>query len=131
MPTLSWSNFVYLSGMARSMVPSFTWRSAASEEVAARLAAFPKDPADVREFNLGAFGRRFAGGAVSMKFYCIGQAGPADVRSRIASDRESAGVWQAATLVMPMEAAAIDRLVEDLRRLEKARLRVALLEARG
>lgn len=101
------------------------------EEVAVRLAGFPKNPADMREFILGAFGREFAGGGVSMKFYCIDCAGHAYIESRIESDTESARVWQAATLVMPVEAAAIDRFVEDLRRLEKEKLGVALLEGRG
>jgi hypothetical protein len=100
-------------------------------EVAAKLAGFPRDPSDVREFILGAFGHEFAGGAVSMKFYCIDQAGHAFVESRIESGAESAGVWQAATLVMPVEAAAIDRFVEDLRRVEKEKSGVAVLESRG
>jgi hypothetical protein len=66
-----------------------------------------------------------------MKFCCIDHAGPAYVRSRIESDSASARVWQAATLVMPREAAAIGRFVEDLQRLEKEKLGVALLEERG
>jgi hypothetical protein len=52
-------------------VPRVYLEIGALEEVSARLAGFPKNPADVREFILGAFGREFAGGAVSMKFYCI------------------------------------------------------------
>jgi hypothetical protein len=66
-----------------------------------------------------------------MKFYCIDCAGHAYIESRIESDTESARVWQAATPVKPVEAAAIDRFVEDLRRLEKEKLGVALLEGRG
>ena len=100
-------------------------------QIASKIAGFPKNPADVREFTLGAFGREFAGGAMNMRFYCIDQAGHAYVESRIESDAESAKVWQVATLVMPVEAAAIDRFVEDLRRLEKEKSGVALLEGRG
>lgn len=100
-------------------------------KIATKLGGFPKNPADVREFTLGAFEREFAGGAVSMKFYCIDQAGHAYVESRIESDTESAKVWQVATLVMPVEAAAVDRFVEDLRQLEKEKSGVALLEGRG
>ncbi len=100
-------------------------------ELAAKLTGFPRDPSDVREFILGEFGREFEGGAVSMKFYCIDQAGHAYVESRIESNTESARVWQAATLAMPVEAAGIDRFVEDLRLLEKEKVGVALLEGRG
>jgi hypothetical protein len=100
-------------------------------EVAAKLVGFPRGPSDVREFTLGAFGREFAGGAVSMRFYCIDQAGHSYVESRIESGTESAKVWQAATLVMPVEAASIDRFVENLRRLEKEKSGIALLEGRG
>jgi hypothetical protein len=100
-------------------------------ELAAKLTRFPRDPSDVREFTLGAFGREFAGGAASLKFYCIDQAGHAYVESRIESSTESARVWQTVTLVMPVEAAGIDRFVEDLRQLEKEKSDVALLEGRG
>lgn len=70
-------------------------------ELAAKLAGFPRGPSDVREFTLGEFGREFEPGAVSMKFYCIDQAGHAYMESRIEPSAESARVWQAATLAMP------------------------------
>jgi hypothetical protein len=100
-------------------------------ELAAKLTGFPRDPSDVREFTLGEFGREYEGGAVNMKFYCIDQAGHAYVESRIESDRESARVWQTATVVIPVEAAGIARFVEDLRQLEKEKAGVVLLEGRG
>jgi hypothetical protein len=100
-------------------------------ELAAKLKGFPRGPSDAREFILGAFGREYAGGAVSMKFYCIDQAGHTYVESRIESSAESARVCQTARLVMPVEAAGINRFVEDLQQLEKEKAGVALLEGRG
>lgn len=101
------------------------------EEIAAKLSGFPRDPKDIREIVLGAFGREFAGGAVSMKFYCVDRAGHVYVESKIESESESAGVVQYAIICMPVEAAAIDSFVCDLRRLEKDRQGTAILESRG
>lgn len=101
------------------------------EEVAEKLSGFPRSPADVREIVFGAFGRECAGGAASMRFYCMDQAGHAYVESRIESDVESAGVVQYAIISMPIEAAAIDSFVSDLRRLERGRSGTAVLKSHG
>lgn len=101
------------------------------EAFAKKLSAFPRNPEDMREIVLGSFGREFAGGAVSMKFYCADKAGHAYVESKIESGFESAGVVQFAIISMPVEAAAIDLFVSDLRRLETERYGTALLQCRG
>lgn len=101
------------------------------EEVAKKLCGFPKDPSDIREVVFGAFGPDSAGGAASMRFYCADRAGHAYVESKIESGFESAGVVQSAIISMPVEAAAIDNFVCDLRRLEKERQGTATLEGRG
>jgi hypothetical protein len=101
------------------------------EELANKLAGFPRNPTDVREIVLGMFGREFAGGAVRMRFYCSDKAGHAYVESKIESGTESAGVVQYAIISMPIEAAAIDSFVIDLRRLERERSGTAILQGRG
>jgi hypothetical protein len=100
------------------------------EQIAVKLAGFPKSFADAREFVLGAFGPEFAGGGVSTRFYCLDRAGHSYLECKIESDEKSAGVLQIATLVMPIEAAAVDRFVEGMRRIGKDRAGTALLSAR-
>jgi hypothetical protein len=101
------------------------------EEIAKVLSGFPKDPSDVREIDLGKFGREFAGGAASMKFYCADKAGHAYLKSKIESDSESAGVVQCAVISIPIEAAAVDSFVEALRQMERDRAGSALLKGMG
>ena len=55
-------------------------------EVAEKLEGFPRSPADEREVIFGRFGPEWAGGAVSMRFYCVDAAGHAYVESRMESD---------------------------------------------
>jgi hypothetical protein len=101
------------------------------EELANKLSGFPRDPKDVREVVLGSFGREFAGGAASLRFYCADRAGHSYLESKIESESESAGVVQYAIISMPIEAAAIDSFVIDLRRLERERSGTAILQGRG
>jgi hypothetical protein len=101
------------------------------ESIAAKLSGFPKDPSDAREVVLGSFGPGSAGGAASMRFYCADRAGHAYVESKIESEGESAGVVQCAVISMPVEAAAVDAFVDDLRRLERDRTGTALLKGMG
>src|SRR5438552_6861126 len=82
------------------------------EEVAKKLQGFPNQLSDAREVMLG----DFAGGGVSMKFYCVDRSGHAYVECKIQSDRDSEGRVQSATLFIPVEAAAVDSFVEELRR---------------
>src|SRR5215475_11161773 len=89
------------------------------EKFAATVSGFPKDTKDVREVTLGTFSRDLAGGAVSMRFFCRDMAGHAYVQCRIESGLETAGVFQTATLVMPVEASAVDQFVTKLRNLER------------
>jgi|SRR5579859_1898981 len=101
------------------------------DKLAAAISGFPKDNKDVREIVLGAFGREYAGGAASFKLFCIDGAGHAYIESKIESGVESAGVFQTATLTMPIEAAAIDRFVVELRMLGRDKQGSALLTGRG
>jgi len=55
-----------------------------------------------------------------VRFYCVDGAGHAHVEARIDSKFLSGGTIQTVVLAMPIEAAAVDTFVEELRRLERA-----------
>jgi hypothetical protein len=99
-------------------------------ETAAQLEGFPKTPSDVRTVILGAFGPESAGGGVSMQFYCVDGSGRSYVDSRLESDYDSARKAQSAALSLPIEAAAVDSFVEELRRLNAERKGAAHLKGR-
>jgi len=86
-------------------------------KIAAQLEGFPKNPSDVREVMFGAFGPKYAGGGVSMRFYCVDGSGHASVDSTIEADYEQKVKTQSAVLSLRVEAAAVDSFVEELRRL--------------
>jgi hypothetical protein len=98
-------------------------------EAAETLDGFPRSAADKREVVFGQFGREWAGGAVSMRFYCADEAGHAYVESRMESDGQVAGITQSTVLVLRIEPAALDSFVEDLRRLETKKTGTASLRA--
>jgi len=84
------------------------------EKAAEQLRGFPRNPADGREIIFGNFDRKCAGGGVKMRFHCIGGPGRAFVEATIDANYDSAGTMQIAVLAMPVEAAAIDRFVQEL-----------------
>jgi len=98
-------------------------------EAAEKLEGFPRSSSDNREVVLGHFGQEWAGGAVSMRFYCADGAGHAYLESRMESDGQVAGVTQSVVLSLHIEAAALDSFVEDLRRLEAEKIGTASLRA--
>ena len=99
------------------------------KETATRLLGFPTHPSDVREATFGAFGPKSAPGRrVSMRFYCADKSGHAYVDSTIESDYNAAGKIQSVTLSLPVEAAAVDSFVEDLRQTGADRRGVAFLQ---
>lgn len=97
-------------------------------EVASVLRGFPSTVTDSREFTLGAFGGEFAGGGVSMRFYCRDGSAHVMVESRIESSSGAEGKPQSVVLLLPTEAAAIDLFVEELRNLDSNQTRVARLK---
>ncbi|HEU0367618.1 MAG TPA: hypothetical protein VFR42_00300 [Candidatus Acidoferrum sp.] len=101
------------------------------DKLAAIISGFPKDANDARETVLGAFGREYAGGAASLRLFCIDRAGHAYVECKVESGEGSAGVFQTATLIMPVEASAIDRFVIQLRKLERDKQGAAVLVGQG
>jgi hypothetical protein len=82
-------------------------------EMAAVIQGFPDRPLDRREVTFGSFGADSAGGAASFQF-CADKVGRAHVESRIESG--SADSVQSVSLALPIEAAAVDSFVVELRR---------------
>lgn len=97
------------------------------EETAAKLKGFPNNPADSREVTLGAFGPQSAGGGVNMRFYCVDASGHAYVEARMESDTLPEKPVQSVTLSLPIEAAAVDSFVRELRLLGLQKTGVARL----
>ena len=91
------------------------------ETAASTLAGFPASPRDVRDLALGAFGREWAGGGVSLRFYCVDGAAHAFVNVRIESHIEHGGVVQTTNLAIPIEPAAVDVFVAEMRKLGESR----------
>jgi hypothetical protein len=96
-------------------------------EAAVKLEGFPNQPSDTRELQLGVFGPEWAGGAVSMRFYCRDAAGHASIEAKIESDYKRTEKAQSVILFASIEATAVDTFVTELRRLEADRQGVALL----
>src|SRR5712692_3063204 len=92
---------------------------------------FPHEPSDTREIQFGAVGADWAGGAVSMRFYCKDAAGHAFVEARIESDYSGAHTAQSVHLFAAIEATAVDTFAIELRRLETNLQGIALLRASG
>jgi hypothetical protein len=98
------------------------------EEIAGSLQGFPADPSDKRDAMLGAFGPEFAGGGVSLQFYCVGRAGHAYVESRIESGDKRGRSVDSVAMSLQIEAAAVDSFVAELRRMGVDRSGTARLE---
>jgi hypothetical protein len=98
-------------------------------EVAKALQGFPRSISDTREVLLGSFDPESAGGGVSMRLYCIDRSGRVYVETNIESDQDSGGRVQSAMLFVPIEPAAIDAFVDDLRSLDSGATTTAYLRA--
>lgn len=88
-------------------------------EAAAALAGFPKHSRDKREVICGAVGKKLAGGAVRLEFYCSDLAGHAAFRAMIEGDHGAHEVPESATVCVDFEPAALDAFVMELQQLEK------------
>jgi hypothetical protein len=87
-------------------------------DVATKLRGFPVNLSDVREVTIGGFGPEWAGGAASMRFYCIDGKGHACIEAKIESDYNSSGKAQSVVMTLFIEPAALDRFVQGLDKLE-------------
>jgi hypothetical protein len=98
-------------------------------EAAAALEGFPKNASDSREVEFGAFGPKFTGGAVRLRFKCKDLAGHTEICAEIEDDYLSPGAVESTTLFLDFEPAALDDFVVVLRRLEADREGCADLRA--
>jgi hypothetical protein len=101
------------------------------EKIAAALEGFPRHIRDERALEIGTFGPKFAGGEVHMKLYCADAAGHAVVELRLASDSTSAQRTQSVVIFLPVEAAALDDFIEELRRIQSGEADSAALRTRA
>jgi hypothetical protein len=99
-------------------------------EAATQLSGFPRSPSDVRELSFGQFGPKYAGGAISLRFFCEDSAGHAFVEAKIESEHVGKANAQFASVRAPVEAAAVDTFVMHLQTLETERHGVAVLAVR-
>ncbi|MFZ0639190.1 MAG: hypothetical protein WAN33_07650 [Candidatus Acidiferrales bacterium] len=97
------------------------------EEIAAELQGFPASVSDSREIKLGALGPKSAGG-VEMRFYCTDASGHAYVGCKMDSGILSGKSAQSVNLSLPIEAAAVDSFVGELRTVGVRRMGIARLE---
>jgi hypothetical protein len=98
-------------------------------EAAVRLEGFPQNTSDVRELEFGTFKPEYAGGGVNLRFFCTDSSGHSVVRVRIASEPNAHQESQAVLLFAPVEAAAVDVFVHEMRQLETAQQGVAHLRS--
>jgi hypothetical protein len=101
------------------------------EDLAEKLTGFPRNPDDAREVVLGTYHRRLAGGGAKLKFFCADRAGHSYFECTIESAMDSRNVFQHARISMPVEAAAVDLFVRDLRRVERERTGGVTLRSSG
>src|SRR5450756_2389436 len=87
-------------------------------DAAATLAGFPSDNRDKREVYFGAIGKKSAGGAVRLEFYCSDLAGHAAFRAMIEGDYGEQEVAESATVCVNFEPAALDAFIVELRQVE-------------
>lgn len=100
----------------------------ALDEVADKLEGFPRNTSDERETELRDFESWSHGGAVRMRFFCVGAAGHTYVEIWIDSMSNGARDADAVHFCSRVEAHSIDRFVAELRRLERRQSEVAYLQ---
>jgi hypothetical protein len=84
------------------------------EDLARAVTGFPSGPADTREVILGAFGERYAGGAVKLRFFHRDMAGHTQVEVSIEADYQLSDKTESATLLCDFEPSSLDLFVSQL-----------------
>jgi hypothetical protein len=85
-------------------------------EVAESLSGFPSHTKDSREFELGTFNPDYAHGGIRMNFYCTDSVGHAAVEVKLRGDAcKGLGELESVALCIPVQAAAIDSFVSQIR----------------
>ncbi|WP_353070279.1 hypothetical protein RBB75_09375 [Tunturibacter empetritectus] len=88
-------------------------------EAAATLQGFPNNSKDAREVVFGAFGSKYAGGAVQLQFYCKDLAGHSVFRATIEGDYRDQEGTQSATAIVDFEPASLDSFLAELRLIDE------------
>jgi hypothetical protein len=89
--------------------------------IATQLAGFTVDLKDQRELTFGAFGPKFAGGAMTLGFSCVDGAGHCRLRLIIEADYDvQAPVAQRVEMLCAFEPAALDHFVQQMRELNSS-----------
>ena len=88
------------------------------------LRGFPANGSDIRACELGTFDEAVAGGGAGFRFSCADSIGHVVVEVRLRTDPQlGVGASDLATIHIPIEAAAVDMFVEQLKRMLRAVLR--------
>ncbi len=89
-------------------------------EMAEALSGFPSHPKDSRDFELGTFNPNHADGGVRMHFHCTDSVGHAVVEVKLRGDAcKGLGEVESVALRIPVQAAAIDSFVSQVRQINK------------
>jgi hypothetical protein len=91
------------------------------QEIASALEQFPTTTSDGREVVLGAFGPGWAGGGISLRFFCADRSGHVLVEVNAESGDEIAGLVESCRFVVATEASAIDQFVNQLKQMSELR----------
>jgi hypothetical protein len=90
-------------------------------QTAEGLTGFPAHPSDSRDFDIGSLNSNLAG--VNLHFYCLDSVGHAAVNVKLRSDdREASRKAESVALQIPIEAAAIDSFVAQVKAMEKEQI---------
>jgi hypothetical protein len=90
-------------------------------ELAETLSSLPRNATDHRAVELGAFSSSHAGGGIVMNFSCLDAVAHAAVDMKLRTQDCSAfGELQSVALRIPIEAAAVDNFVNQLRQVKIA-----------
>ena len=87
------------------------------------LNGFPRQTKDTRYFEIGAFNPQHAYGGIRMRFYCLDSVGHVGVEVKLRGHGcEALGEPESVALRIPIEAAAIDSFVKQLKGMESAQI---------
>lgn len=89
-------------------------------ELAEALSGFPLNSKDSRDFELGTFNPDHAGGGIRLHFRCADSAGHAVVEVKLRGGASKGpGELESVALGIPVQAAAIDSFVSQIRQMER------------
>ena len=98
-------------------------------EFAARIAGFPANKQDTRTYEFGSLDTQCAGGYCSLRFFTLDSAGHAALEIIVEDGAPRFGPESATFRLHVVDAASIDRFLQDLRLVERERIGEATLSA--